>query len=161
NMPITTALFTLSLHDALPISLLLTRLYAPLTGLATARVELMSALVSFERIFEELDLKPMITDPEQPQTIEPGGVRIEFNDVDFHYPAASDVSLASLEEVAVLDNRTSEQVLYGLNFVIEPGQTVALVGSSGAGKSTIASLVSRLYDVTAGSITINGVDLRD
>src|SRR5699024_4710146 len=134
---------------------------APLTGLATARVELMSALVSFERIFEVLDLKPMITDPEQPQTIEPGGVRIEFNDVDFQYPAASDVSLASLDDVAVLDNRPSEQVLYWLNFVIEPGQTVALVGSSVAGKSTIASLVSRLYDVTAGSITINGVDLRD
>src|SRR5699024_1115499 len=152
---------SLNAGDVVTMALLLTRLYAPLTGLATARVELMSALVSFERIFEVLDLKPMITDPEQPQTIEPGGVRIEFNDVDFQYPAASDVSLASLEEVAVLDNRTSEQVLYGLNFVIEPGQTVALVGSSGAGKSTIASLVSRLYDVTAGSITINGVDLRD
>lgn len=152
---------SLNAGDVVTMALLLTRLYAPLTGLATARVELMSALVSFERIFEVLDLKPMITDPEQPQTIEPGGVRIEFNDVDFQYPAASDVSLASLEEVAVLDNRTSEQVLYGLNFVIEPGQTVALVGSSGAGKSTIASLVSRLYDVTGGSITLNGVDLRD
>src|SRR5699024_7097759 len=147
--------------DVVTMALLLTRLYAPLTGLATARVELMSALVSFERIFEVLDLKPMITDPEQPQTIVPGGVRIEFNDVDFQYPAASDVSLASVEEVDALDNRTSEQVLDGLNCVSEPGQSVALVGSSAAGKSTIASVVSRLYDVTAGSITINGVDLRD
>src|SRR5699024_7027828 len=152
---------SLNAGDVVTMALLLTRLYAPLTGLATARVELMSALVSFERIFAALDLKPMITDPEQPPTIQPGGVRIELSAVDFQYAAASDVSLASLEEVAVLDNRTSEQVLYGLNFVIEPGQTVALVGSSGAGKSTIASLVSRLYDVTAGSITINGVDLRD
>src|SRR5699024_3772928 len=114
-----------------------------------------------ERIFEVLDLQPMITDPEQPQAIPAGGVRIEFKDVDFQYPAASDVSLASLEEVAVLDNRASDQVLYGLNFAIEPGQTVALVGSSGAGKSTIASLLSRLYDVTGGSITLNGLDLRD
>src|SRR5699024_10626707 len=85
---------SLNAGDVVTLALLLTRLYAPLTGLATARVELMSALVSFERIFEVLDLKPMITDPEQPQTIEPGGVRIEFNDVDFQYPAASDVSLA-------------------------------------------------------------------
>jgi len=152
---------SLNAGDVVTMALLLTRLYAPLTGLATARVELMSALVSFERIFEVLDLQPMITDPEQPQAIPAGGVRIEFKDVDFQYPAASDVSLASLEEVAVLDNRASDQVLYGLNFAIEPGQTVALVGSSGAGKSTIASLVSRLYDVTGGSITLNGVDLRD
>src|SRR5690625_3202178 len=141
-------------------ALLLTRLYAPLTGLATARVELMSALVSFERIFEVLDLKPMIQEPEQPQPIPAGGIRIEFDDVDFRYPAASEVSLASLEEVAVLDDRASEQVLHGLNFTVEPGQTVALVGSSGAGKSTIANLVPRLYDVTEGSIQLNGVDLR-
>src|SRR5699024_5902795 len=141
--------------------LLLTRLYAPLTGLATARVELMSALVSFERIFEVLDLKPMIEDPADPEKIPSGGVRIQFHDVDFRYPAASEVSLASLEEVAVLDSRESEQVLHGLNFTVEPGQTVALVGSSGAGKSTIANLVSRLYDVTGGALTLHGVGLRD
>src|SRR5690625_387714 len=121
----------------------------------------MSALVSFERIFEVLDLKPMITDPETPKAIPAGGVRIEFDDVDFQYPAASEVSLASLEEAAVLDSRASDQVLHGLNFTVHPGQTVALVGSSGAGKSTIANLVSRLYDVTGGSIRLNGVDLRD
>lgn len=151
---------SLNAGDVVTMALLLTRLYAPLTGLATARVELMSALVSFERIFEVLDLKPMIQEPEQPQPIPAGGIRIEFNNVDFQYPAAADVSLASLEEVAVLEDRESEQVLHGLNFTVEPGQTVALVGSSGAGKSTIANLVPRLYDVTEGSIQLNGVDLR-
>lgn len=152
---------TLNAGEVVTMALLLTRLYAPLTGLATARVELMSALVSFERIFEVLDLRPMIADPPQPQAIPAGGARIEFNQVDFLYPAASEVSLASLEEVAVLDSRESEQVLHDVSFTVEPGQTVALVGSSGAGKSTIANLVSRLYDVTGGSITLNGVDLRD
>ena len=152
---------SLNAGEVVTMALLLTRLYAPLTGLATARVELMSALVSFERIFEVLDLRPMIADPPNPKPIPAGGVRIEFNDVEFQYPAASEVSLASLEEVAVLDARESEQVLHGINFTVEPGQTVALVGSSGAGKSTIANLVSRLYDVTGGSITLNGVDLRD
>lgn len=152
---------SLNAGDVVTMALLLTRLYAPLTGLATARVELMSALVSFERIFEVLDLKPMINDPEEPKQIPAGGVRIEFDDVDFRYPAASEVSLASLEEVAVLDDRASEQVLHGLSFTVEPGQTVALVGSSGAGKSTIANLVSRLYDVTGGAIKLNGVDVRD
>src|SRR5699024_7786421 len=112
-------------------------------------------------IFEVLDLKPMINDPEEPKQIPAGGVRIEFDDVGFRYPAASEVSLASLEEVAVLDDRASEQVLHGLSFTVEPGQTVALVGSSGAGKSTIANLVSRLYDVTSGAIKLNGVDVRD
>lgn len=152
---------SLNAGDVVTLALLLTRLYAPVTGLATARVELMSALVSFERIFEILDLEPMIKDPTQPKKIPAGGVRIDFQDVDFRYPAASEVSLASLEEVAVLDNRESDQVLHGLNFTVKPGQTVALVGSSGAGKSTIANLVSRLYDVTGGAIKINGVDLRD
>ena len=151
----------LNAGEVVTMALLLTRLYAPLTGLATARVELMSALVSFERIFEVLDLKPMITDPEEPKTIPAGGVHIEFDDVDFQYPAASEVSLASLEEVAVLDDRSAGQVLHGINFTVRPGQTVALVGSSGAGKSTIASLVSRLYDVTGGAIKLNGVDLRE
>nr|WP_141867718.1 ABC transporter ATP-binding protein [Enteractinococcus coprophilus] len=152
---------SLNAGDVVTLALLLTRLYAPLTGLATARVELMSALVSFERIFEVLDLQPMIKDPQNPKTIPAGGVRIQFHDVDFRYPAASEVSLASLEEVAVLDSRETEQVLHDLNFTVEPGQTVALVGSSGAGKSTIANLVTRLYDVTGGAITLNGVDLRD
>ena len=152
---------SLNAGEVVTMALLLTRLYAPLTGLATARVELMSALVSFERIFEIFDLRPMIADPPNPQPIPTGGVRIDFNDVEFQYPSASEVSLASLEEVAVLDSRESDPVLRGINFSVQPGQTVALVGSSGAGKSTIANLVSRLYDVTGGSITLNGVDLRD
>lgn len=151
----------LNAGDVVTMALLLTRLYAPLTGLATARVELMSALVSFERIFEALDLEPMIKNPAEPREIPTGGVQIEFDKVDFRYPAASEVSLASLEETAVLDSRESQQVLHGLNFTVEPGQTVALVGSSGAGKSTIANLVPRLYDVTGGSIKLNGVDLRE
>ena len=151
----------LNAGDVVTMALLLTRLYAPLTGLATARVELMSALVSFERIFEVLDLQPMIKDPRNPKKIPDGGVQIQFRDVDFRYPAASEVSLASLEEVAVLDSRESDQVLHDLSFTVEPGQTVALVGSSGAGKSTIANLVARLYDVTSGAITLNGVDLRE
>lgn len=152
---------SLNAGDVVTMALLLTRLYAPLTGLATARVELMSALVSFERIFEVLDLRPMIADPADPKPIPAGGVRIEFENVDFQYPAASDVSLASLEEVAVLESRETEQVLHDVTFTVDPGQTVALVGSSGAGKSTIANLVSRLYDVTGGSIRLNGVDVRD
>ena len=152
---------SLNAGEVVTMALLLTRLYAPLTGLATARVELMSALVSFERIFEIFDLRPMIADPPNPQPIPTGGVRIDFNDVEFQYPSASEVSLASLEEVAVLDSRESDPVLHGINFSVQPGQTVALVGSSGAGKSTIANLVSRLYDVTGGAITLNGVDLRD
>jgi len=152
---------SLNAGDVVTMALLLTRLYAPLTGLATARVELMSALVSFERIFEVLDLRPMIADPADPKPIPAGGVRIEFENVDFQYPAASDVSLASLEEVAVLESRETEQVLHDITFTVEPGQTVALVGSSGAGKSTIANLVSRLYDVTGGSVRLNGVDVRD
>src|SRR5690625_5315892 len=102
----------------------------------------MSALVSFERIFEVLDLKPMITDPAKPKAIPAGGVHIEFDDVDFQYPAASEDSLPSLEEVAALDDRASDQVLHGINFTAKPGQTDALAGTSGPGQSTSAYLVS-------------------
>lgn len=143
------------------LSLLLTRLYAPLTALASARVEVMSALVSFERVFEVLDLAPLITDPENPRPIPDGPVSIEFDDVRFAYPSADKVSLASLEEVATLDTRGGEEVLHGVTLRAEPGQVVALVGSSGAGKSTIANLVSRLYDVDSGSVRLAGVDVRD
>lgn len=151
----------LNAGDVVTLALLLTRLYVPLTGLATARVELMSALVSFERIFEVLDLKPMISDPEKPANIPSGGIRLAVNDVSFAYPSAAEVSLASLEEVAVLDERGGQEVLHDVSFTVEPGQTVALVGSSGAGKSTIANLLLRLYDPTSGAITFNGVDARD
>ncbi|WP_282796776.1 ABC transporter ATP-binding protein [Streptomyces sp. CC224B] len=143
------------------LALLLTRLYAPLTALAGARVEVMSALVSFERVFEVLDLKPLIAEKPDARPVPEGPVAVEFDDVRFGYPAADKVSLASLEEVASLDGRGGAEVLHGLSFRAEPGQTVALVGSSGAGKSTIAQLLPRLYDADAGTVRIGGVDVRD
>nr|WP_229795936.1 ABC transporter ATP-binding protein [Saccharothrix coeruleofusca] len=143
------------------LALLLTRLYAPLTALASARVEVMSALVSFERVFEVLDLRPLIVEKPDARPLPEGPVSVEFTDVRFSYPSAEKVSLASLEEVAVLDTRGGAEVLHGVSFRAEPGQLVALVGSSGAGKSTIASLVPRLYDVDSGSVRLSGVDVRD
>ncbi|SDQ42260.1 ABC-type multidrug transport system, ATPase and permease component [Thermostaphylospora chromogena] len=143
------------------LALLLTRLYAPLTALAGARIEVMSALVSFERVFEVLDLKPLVEERPQARAVPPGPVSIEFDGVSFAYPTADKVSLASLEEVATLDTRGGERVLHDVSFRAEPGQMVALVGSSGAGKSTIAQLVPRLYDVDEGAVRLNGVDVRD
>jgi ABC-type multidrug transport system fused ATPase/permease subunit len=143
------------------LALLLTRLYTPLTALANVRVDVMTALVSFERVFEVLDLKPMIAEKPSPTTVPAGGVSVEFDDVRFAYPAPEQVSLASLEEVAVLDKRGGEEVLHGVGFRAEPGEMVALVGSSGAGKSTIASLVPRLYDVSSGAVRLSDVDVRD
>lgn len=143
------------------LALLLTRLYAPLTALANARVEIASALVSFERVFEVLDLAPLIAEKPDAVAIPEGPVGIEFDDVRFAYPSADKVSLASLEEVAVLDERGGDEVLHGISFTAQPGQMVALVGSSGAGKSTIASLLARLYDVDGGAVRLNGVDVRD
>ncbi|MFF9028750.1 ABC transporter ATP-binding protein [Streptomyces iakyrus] len=143
------------------LALLLTRLYAPLTALAGARVEVMSALVSFERVFEVLDLRPLIEEKPDARPVPDGPVAVEFDRVRFGYPAADKVSLASLEEVASLDGRGGDEVLHGLSFRAEPGQTVALVGSSGAGKSTIAQLMPRLYDTDEGAVRIGGVDVRD
>ncbi|RZE51396.1 ABC transporter [Streptomyces albidoflavus] len=143
------------------LALLLTRLYAPLTALAGARLEVMTALVSFERVFEVLDLKPLIAAPEHPRALPDGPLDVAFEDVVFAYPSADKVSLASLEEVAALDGREGTEVLHGVSFRAEPGQTVALVGSSGAGKSTIAALLPRLYDTDAGAVRIGGQDVRD
>ncbi|MET4643786.1 ABC transporter ATP-binding protein/permease [Streptomyces sp. NBC_01724] len=143
------------------LALLLTRLYAPLTALAGARVEVMSALVSFERVFEVLDLKPLIEEKPDARTVPEGPVSVEFDDVRFGYPSADKVSLASLEDVATLDTRGGTEVLRGVSFRAEPGRTVALVGSSGAGKSTIAQLLPRLYDTDEGSVRIGGIDVRD
>ncbi|WP_327351794.1 ABC transporter ATP-binding protein [Streptomyces sp. NBC_01304] len=143
------------------LALLLTRLYAPLTSLAGARVEVMSALVSFERVFEVLDLKPLIEEKPDARAVPEGPVSVEFEKVRFGYPAADKVSLASLEEVASLDTRGGAEVLHEVSFKAEPGQTVALVGSSGAGKSTIAQLVPRLYDADSGVVRLGGVDVRD
>ncbi|MEU0335419.1 ABC transporter ATP-binding protein [Streptomyces sp. NPDC006193] len=152
---------TLEPGAVVSLALLLTRLYAPLTALAGARVEVMSALVSFERVFEVLDLEPLIEERPDAREVPEGPVAVEFEDVRFSYPSADQVSLASLEEVAALDTRGGSEVLHGVSFRAEPGQTVALVGSSGAGKSTIAQLLPRLYDVDAGAVRIGGVDVRD
>ncbi|MCG8928473.1 ABC transporter ATP-binding protein [Lentzea sp. CC55] len=143
------------------LALLLTRLYAPLTALAGARVDVMTALVSFERVFEVLDLPPLIEEKAEAVPVPDGPVSVEFSDVRFAYPSADKVSLASLEEVASLDTRGGEQILDGVSFTAEPGSMIALVGSSGAGKSTIASLLPRLYDADSGSIRLSGVDVRD
>jgi ATP-binding cassette subfamily B protein len=142
-------------------ALLIARLYAPLTMLATARLDIVTALVSFERVFEVLDIEPLIAERADAVPVPEGPVSIELDGVVFSYPAADKVSLASLEEVAVLDDRAGVEVLHGVSARIEPGQLVALVGTSGAGKSTIASLVPRLYDVDAGAVRLNGVDVRD
>ncbi|MHA7264255.1 ABC transporter ATP-binding protein [Arthrobacter sp. TMN-37] len=147
--------------EVVTLALLLTRLYAPLTSLANARVEIMSALVSFERVFEILDLLPLIQEKPNARPVPAGPVTIEFDDVRFAYPSADKVSLASLEEVSTLDTRGGEEVLHGISFRILPGQTVALVGTSGAGKSTIAQLLARLYDVDSGAVRLAGADVRD
>ena len=117
--------------------------------------------MSFERIFEVLDVAPLIQERPDARAVPDGPVSVELDGVRFAYPAADQVSLASLEEVAVLDDRSGEEVLHGVSLRVEPGQVVALVGSSGAGKSTIASLVPRLYDVDAGAVRLSGVDVRD
>ena len=143
------------------LALLLTRLYAPLTALANARVEIASALVSFERVFEVLDLVPLIRERPGALPVPDGAVTVGFDNVRFAYPSADKVSLASLEEVAVLDDRGGSEVLHGISFTAQPGQMVALVGSSGAGKSTMASLLARLYDVDSGAVRLSGVDVRD
>lgn len=151
----------LNAGQVVTLALLLTRLYTPLTMLANARLDIMSAVVSFQRVFEVLDLVPLIKEPETPKALPKGGLDVKFSNVDFAYPSADQVSLASLEDVSVLDARGGDEVLHSLDFTIPAGHTVALVGSSGAGKSTIASLLPRLYDVTNGAITIGGVDVRD
>jgi len=143
------------------LALLLTRLYAPLTALANAQVDVMSALVSFERVFEVLDLPLTITEKPTATPLPGGPLSVELRDIRFSYPAASAVSLASLEEVAVLDARGGDEVLHGVSLQVAAGQLVALVGSSGAGKSTIASLLARLYDVDSGAVLLGGRDVRD
>ncbi|MFE9403350.1 ABC transporter ATP-binding protein [Streptomyces sp. NPDC006530] len=152
---------TLEAGAVVSLALLLTRLYAPLTSLAGARVEVMSALVSFERVFEVLDLKPLIAEGPDAREVPEGPVSVEFHDVRFGYPSADKVSLASLEEVSSLDTRGGTEVLHGVSFRAEPGQMVALVGSSGAGKSTVAQLLPRLYDADEGTVRLGGIDVRD
>ncbi len=147
--------------DVVALSLLITGLYAPLTALAGARLDVMTALVSFERVFEVLDLQPLIREPDAPARLPDGPLAVEFSGVRFGYPAADKVSLASLEEVAQLDARGGDEVLHDVSFRAEPGQMIALVGSSGAGKSTIAQLLPRLYDTDSGTVSLGGIDVRD
>ncbi|TAL21158.1 MAG: ABC transporter ATP-binding protein [Frankiales bacterium] len=139
----------------------LTRLYGPLTALSNVRVDVMTALVSFERVFEVLDLEPMVQEKPGAALVPRTTSAVEFDDVVFGYPTAEQVSLASLESVAVLDQTPSSTVLKGVSFRAEPGQLVALVGPSGAGKTTISSLVTRMYDVDSGAVRIGGQDVRD
>lgn len=151
----------LSAGTVVTLALLLTRLYGPLTALSNVHVDVMSALVSFERVFEVLDLPPMITDKPDAKPLPRDAGTVEFRNVRFSYPTAAEVSLASLEDVAVLDSAPGDEVLRGVSFTVEAGQMVALVGPSGAGKTTISQLVSRIYDVDSGAVLVGGVDVRD
>ena len=143
------------------LALLLSRLYGPLTALSNVRVDVMSALVSFERVFEVLDISPMVADKPGAVELAPGARSIDFEDVHFSYPTAAEVSLASLEAVAVLDQAPAQPVLHGVSFSAAPGELVALVGPSGAGKTTISQLVPRIYDVRSGAVRVGGQDVRD
>ena len=155
------------LHGALAVGTVvaltayLTRLYGPLTQLSNLNIDYMSAMVSFERLFEVLDLVPMIAESPTAVVVPEGPVSLTFDQVAFDYPAASEVSLASLEAVAKLETTGRTSVLHDVSFVVAPGTLTALVGPSGAGKTTISMLVSRLYDVTSGSVRLNGADVRD
>ncbi len=151
----------LPLGTLVALTLYLTRLYGPLTALSNVQVDVMTALVSFDRVFEVLDLPPMIDDKPGAVDVVRGPAQVAFEHVDFRYPTAEEVSLASLEAVAVLERTGGQQILFDVSFVAEPGDLVALVGPSGAGKTTISQLAARLYDVTAGSVSINGTDVRD
>jgi ATP-binding cassette, subfamily B, bacterial len=151
---------TLDTGTVVTLALLLSRLYGPLTALSNARVDVMSALVSFDRVFEVLDLPPMIADAPDAGELPADARSIEFDNVRFSYPTAAEVSLASLEDVAVLDTAPATEVLRGVSFRAEPGELVALVGPSGAGKTTISQLVPRIYDVRAGRVLVGGYDVR-
>ena len=139
----------------------LNRLYGPLTSLSNVNVDVMTALVSFDRVFEVLDLEPMVAERPGARPIPRGPASVEFDHVDFSYPSAEEVSLASLESVAVLERTPRRAVLHDVSFRAEPGQLVALVGPSGAGKTTISHLIPRLYDVDSGAVRVSGVDVRD
>jgi len=151
----------LTVGTLLAITALLARLYGPLTALSNVRVDVMSALVSFERVFEVLDLQPMVTDRENAKDLADTNLDLKFEGVSFTYPKAEEISLASLEIAAKPEIITSGKVLKGISFTVAAGTLTGIVGPSGAGKSTISSLIPRLYDVTHGVISINGTDIRD
>lgn len=151
---------TLTVGTLLALAALLARLYGPLTAISNVRVDIMTALVSFERVFEILDLQPAITQSPDAEPLPGGPLSVRFESVGFRYPAAEDVSLASLETTTSGDRKAGGQVLQDITFTAEAGQLVALVGPSGAGKTTITSLVSRLYDPTSGRVLLGGADIR-
>jgi ATP-binding cassette subfamily B protein len=151
----------ITVGSLIAITTLLARLYGPLVALATVRVDVMGALVSFERVFEVLDLEPMVQEKPNAKVLKSRTPAIEFQDVQFTYPNAQQISLASLEAASMPEVRDSEEILKGITFSALPGTVTALVGPSGAGKTTISALLPRLYDVTSGAIKIDGHDLRD
>lgn len=150
----------LTVGTLLAITALLARLYGPLTALSNVRVDVMSALVSFERVFEVLDLQPMVTDSQNAKMLKTDKPEVTFDSVSFTYPSAKEISLASLEAVAKPELVESGEVLKNISFTVLPGTLTGIVGPSGAGKSTISSLIPRLYDVTSGRIFIDGLDIR-
>ena len=150
----------LTVGTLLAITALLARLYGPLTALSNVRVDVMSALVSFERVFEVLDLQPMVTDSQNAKLLKSDKPEVRFDSVSFTYPSAREISLASLEAVAKPELVESGEILKSISFTVLPGTMTGIVGPSGAGKSTISSLIPRLYDVTSGGIFIDGLDIR-
>ena len=152
---------TVTVGTLLAIAALLARLYGPLTALSNVRIDVMTSLVSFERVFEVLDLQPMVVDKADARTLTGRELEVRFEKVSFSYPRADEISLASLESTARAEVVDSGEILHEVSFTAEAGTITALVGPSGAGKTTISSLLPRLYDVSAGSININGVDIRD
>lgn len=151
----------LTVGTLLALTALLARLYSPLTAISNVRVDIMTALVSFERVFEILDLEPLVAEAPDARPLPAGPITVELDDVHFAYPSADEVSLASLEATASGDRKGGGEILRGVSFTAQPGQLVALVGPSGAGKTTITSLVARLYDATSGAVRINGADVRE
>jgi ATP-binding cassette, subfamily B, bacterial len=152
---------TLAIGTLVALTAYLARLYSPLTQLSNLNLDVVTTLVSFERLFEVLDLVPLIDERPHATALPSGPATVEFDHVDFSYPTAGDVSLASLEAVATLEQSPQHQILHDVSFTVSPGQLVALVGPSGAGKTTISMLVPRLYDVSAGAVRIDGTDVRD
>ena len=152
---------TLTIGTLLALATLLLRLLGPLQGLSNVRIDVMTALVSFERVFEVLDLPSLVQEKPVAVAVDPRAARLEFDHVDFTYPHADQISLASLEVVARTESRPGGQVLHDVSFTAEPGQMVALVGPSGAGKTTVTHLVARLYDVDGGAVRVGGHDVRD
>ena len=152
---------SITVGSLIAITTLLARLYGPLVSLATVRVDVMGALVSFERVFEVLDLEPMVKESAKPITLASRTPIISFEDVRFTYPSAQQISLATLESASLPEVKESEEILKGLSFTAAAGTVTALVGPSGAGKTTLSALLPRLYDVSSGAIKIDGIDIRE